>query len=95
VKRIPIGRIVEAAPPVRTEGDTIIIPVMEETIVVERRLVLKEEVILRRVQTDERHRERVSLREQEAVIERQPAETASSPPSAEEPIFYETKERDQ
>jgi uncharacterized protein (TIGR02271 family) len=88
VKRIPIGRIVEAAPPVRTEGDTIIIPVMEETIVVERRLILKEEIILRRVHTDERHRERVSLREQEAVIERQPAAAASSPSSAEEPIIF-------
>ena len=87
VKRIPIGRIVEAAPPVRTEGDTIIIPVMEETIVVERRLILKEEIILRRIYTAGRHRERVSLREQEAVIERQPAEAASSPPSAEEPII--------
>jgi hypothetical protein len=29
IKRIPIGRIVDAAPPMRTEGDTIIIPVMK------------------------------------------------------------------
>jgi uncharacterized protein (TIGR02271 family) len=70
VKRIPIGRIVQAAPPMRTEGDTIIIPVMEETIVVERRLVLKEEIILQRVHTTEPYRENITLREQEAVIER-------------------------
>jgi stress response protein YsnF len=29
IQRIPIGRPVEAAPPVREEGDTIIIPVVE------------------------------------------------------------------
>jgi uncharacterized protein (TIGR02271 family) len=73
IRRIPIGRIVDAAPPMRTAGDTIIIPVMEEIVVVERRLVLKEEIILQRVHTTERHRESVLLHEQEAVIGRQPA----------------------
>ena len=36
----------------------------------ERRLVLKEEIRLRRVRTTEQHRETVMLREQQAVIER-------------------------
>src|SRR5580658_10301856 len=70
IERIPIGRTVEIAPPVRTEGDTTIIPVVEEIVVVERLLVLKEEIILRRMQTSARHHENVSVREQEAVIER-------------------------
>ena len=70
IERIPIGRTIDAAPPVRTEGDTIIIPVIEEIAVVERRLVLKEEIVLRRVRTAEPYREKVSLREQEAVVER-------------------------
>ncbi|HEX4211448.1 MAG TPA: YsnF/AvaK domain-containing protein [Candidatus Binataceae bacterium] len=88
VKRIPIGRTVQAAPPVRTEGDTIIIPVLEETIVVERRLVLKEEIILRRVRTTEPYRENVTLREQEAVIVRVPKNPAPAPPSqADKPII--------
>ena len=81
IKRVPIGRIVDAAPPVRTEGDTIIVPVMEEVVVVERRLLLKEEIILQRVHATERHRENVPLREQEAVIVREPKDTASAPPS--------------
>ena len=92
VKRIPIGRIVEAAPPVRTEGDTIIIPVMEETIVVERRLILKEEIILQRIYTAGRHRESVSLREQEAVIERQPADSGEFP-AVSRPTHNFTKRR--
>ena len=54
----------------RVEGDTIVISVVEEIVVVERRLVLKEEIRLQRVQTTERHRESVILHEQEAVIER-------------------------
>jgi uncharacterized protein (TIGR02271 family) len=70
IERIAIGRPVDAAPPVRVEGDTIVISVVEEIVVVERRLVLKEEIRLQRVQTTERHREKVILREQEATIER-------------------------
>ncbi len=70
VERVPIGRVIEAVPPTREEGDTTIIPVVEEIVVVERRLVLKEEVRLRRVRVTERHRETVVLREQDAVITR-------------------------
>ena len=44
VERIPIGRIVDAAPQPRQEGLTWIIPIVEETLVVEKRFLLKEEV---------------------------------------------------
>ena len=70
VERVPIGRVVDAVPPVRTEGDTTIMPVVEEIIVVERRLVLKEEVRIRRVRSTEHHRESVVLRTQDAEITR-------------------------
>jgi uncharacterized protein (TIGR02271 family) len=72
VQRIPIGRLVEAVPPRRREGDVTIIPVVEEVAVVERRLVLKEELRLRLVRTTEPHRHTVTLRRQEAVVERLP-----------------------
>jgi hypothetical protein len=42
--------------------------------VVERRLLLREEVHIRRVRTTERHVETVRLREQDAVVTRIPAE---------------------
>ena len=70
IDRIPIGRQVDAVPPVRQEGDTTILSVVEETIVVERRLILKEEVHIRRLHVSERHQEAVILRKQEAVITR-------------------------
>ena len=70
IERVAIGRPVDTAPPVREEGDTTIIPVLEEIVVVERRLILKEEVRIRRVRTTEHHRETVMVRAQDAVITR-------------------------
>jgi len=58
-------------PSISQEGDTTIIPVVEEIVVVERRLVLKEEIRVRRVSTKEQHQETVVLREQEAVTTRE------------------------
>lgn len=76
IERVPIGRVIEVVPPVREEGDITIIPVVEEIVVVERRLILKEEVRLRRVRVTEQHVETVVLREQNALITR--TETGSS-----------------
>ena len=70
VERVPIGRTVEAVPPIREEGDTTVLPVVEEVVVIERRLVLKEEIRIRRVRSTERHRQLVTLRTQDAVITR-------------------------
>jgi uncharacterized protein (TIGR02271 family) len=70
IERVPIGRQVEAIPPVRQEGDTTILSVVEETLVIERRLILKEEVHIRRLHVSERYQEAVALRKQEAVITR-------------------------
>jgi stress response protein YsnF len=74
IERIPIGKPVEVLPSIREEGDTIVIPIVEEILVVERRLLLKEEVRVRRVRSQESHRERVKLRRQEAMITRDPVE---------------------
>jgi len=48
VSRVPIGREVAEAPVPRTEGDLTVIPVLEERLVVEKRLFLVEELHLRR-----------------------------------------------
>jgi uncharacterized protein (TIGR02271 family) len=68
--RVPVGRPVDAIPPVRQEGETTILPVVEEIIVVERRLILREEVRIKRRHVSERHQEALVLRKQEAVITR-------------------------
>ncbi len=86
VTRVPVGRIVETMPAVREEGDVTIMPVVEEIVVVERRLLLKEEVHIRRIRTTERHQETITLREQEAVVTRVPAaRTPSLDPMIKEP----------
>jgi uncharacterized protein (TIGR02271 family) len=72
IHRQPVDRHVSIMPEVRTEGDVIIVPVVEEKLFVERRLVLKEEIHVRRVRETERFQDRVVLRSQEAVIDREP-----------------------
>jgi uncharacterized protein (TIGR02271 family) len=74
IETIPINLRIDAKPEVRQEGDTTIIPVVEEQLVVERQLILKEEIRIRRVRSTERHQETVKLRYQEAVVTRQEAE---------------------
>ena len=70
VTRVPIDRDVQVAPSIRTEGDLVIIPVVEEVLVVEKRLVLKEELHVRRRFTQEDVEVPITLRKQKAVIER-------------------------
>jgi stress response protein YsnF len=70
VTRVPIDRMVETAPEIRTEGDVTILPVVEEVLVVEKRLVLKEEVHIRRRVTTETAEVPVTLRKQRVEVER-------------------------
>ena len=70
VERVAVGRVVEVVPPVRQEGDVTIMPVVEEELVMVRRLVLKEEVHLRRVRTTTTHSETVAVREQHVAVTR-------------------------
>jgi uncharacterized protein (TIGR02271 family) len=77
VVRVPVGREVEAVPAVREEPDgTIVVPVVEERLVVETRLVLREEVHLRRRRETETVTVPVSLRREEAEVRRLPADPA-------------------
>lgn len=73
VDHVPIGRVVQSAPPVREEDGVTIIPVMEEVVVTETRLVLKEELHVRRVVDTREHEQTVLLRRQRAEVERLPA----------------------
>ena len=83
VETIPVGRQIFEMPTVRQEGDTIIIPIVEEVLHTERRLILKEEVKITKRRKTEQFHDRVTLRYQEAEIKRvqsatEPVDTASA-----------------
>ncbi len=69
VERVPINRLVAETPGSRQEGDTLIVPILEEVLVVEKRLMLMEEVRITRTRTEVREPQTVTLRSEEAVIE--------------------------
>jgi uncharacterized protein (TIGR02271 family) len=78
VTRVPVDRMVDQPPDIRTENDVTIIPIVEEVLIVEKRLLLKEELHVRKTKTTEDVEIPVELRKQRAVIERIPA-TDSDP----------------
>jgi stress response protein YsnF len=72
VVRVPIDRTLEPgekAPSPRTEGDVMIIPIFEEIVVVEKRIVLKEELHITQRVTTETVEVPVELRKQKASVE--------------------------
>jgi uncharacterized protein (TIGR02271 family) len=70
VETVKIGRLIFEMPSVRYEGETIVVPIVEEILHTERRLILKEEVRITRRKTTEHFHDRVTLRYQEAVVTR-------------------------
>lgn len=74
VTRVPVGRDITAMPEVRTENGVTIVPVVEEVLVVEKRLVLKEELHIRRQTRTEEVQVPVELRKERVEVERLPAE---------------------
>lgn len=70
VERVQVDREVDGPVSVRYEGDTIIIPLLEEVVVVEKRLRLREEVRIRRRRTMRALSEPVTLRREAVRVER-------------------------
>jgi uncharacterized protein (TIGR02271 family) len=71
IQRIPINQYVETLPPpIRYEGDTMIIPVMREVLVVEKRLLLVEELHVTKSQVHKQETQHITLRKEEVIVER-------------------------
>lgn len=72
VRRVPVDKIVSLseAPVARQEGDTWIVPILEEILVVEKRLRIKEEVHIQRTAQAEPYSETVILRSEHVAVER-------------------------
>jgi len=70
VTRIPKNEVLVAVPTVRTENGVVIVPVFEEVVVVETKLVLREEVHIRTNVSQDTVEFDVPIRKQRAVVER-------------------------
>ncbi len=70
VERIPMNKILENPVGVRFEGDTMIIPVLEEQVVVEKRWMLKEEIRVTKQRTQTQEPQQVTLYKQQVSVER-------------------------
>jgi len=70
IDRKVLNQVVDTAPHVRHEGDVTIIPLLEEVLVVEKRLGLREELHIRRVREESRSQQRVVLQSEHADVER-------------------------
>jgi uncharacterized protein (TIGR02271 family) len=81
IQRVPVDRVVAEPVEPRYEGDTLVVPVLEEVMVKQWRI--KEEIRIRRKAVDTPHQQRVSLKTEELVIEREEAQP--NPPSPMQP----------
>ena len=70
IQRVQINRPVSTVPAVRREGQAIIIPVVEEEMVVTKRLILKEEWHVTKRRSSTRAPREVTVRREEVEVER-------------------------
>jgi len=70
VNHVAVNRVVDEPPSIRYEADTMIVPVLEEVLVVEKRLMLKEEIYITKRRTEVHSPETVTLRHEDIQVER-------------------------
>lgn len=72
VRRVAIDKVVApgAMPAARYEGSTLVVPVLEEVLVVEKRYRIKEELRITKVRRPRQHAETVRLKSEELNVER-------------------------
>lgn len=71
VKRIPKNEFIDVIPPAsRYEGDIMIIPVLKEVAVVEKRMMLVEEIHVSKVKTEKTETHEVAVRKEEIKVSR-------------------------
>ena len=68
IERVPVNRFVEAPEAVRNDGETLIVPLYEEAIVIEKRLLLREELVIRKRRTEFHNPKKVTRRREDIVI---------------------------
>jgi uncharacterized protein (TIGR02271 family) len=76
VERVEVGRLVDRPEAPREIGDTLVVPVYEEVVVVEKRLLLREELHVTRVRHERHERRPFVLRREDVDVERTPLRPA-------------------
>lgn len=76
VERVPVGRVVETVESPRQDGDVTVVPVYEEVLVVQKKLVLREELRLTTRREPIEGPSHVTLRRQRVEVERLPPSDA-------------------
>jgi uncharacterized protein (TIGR02271 family) len=70
VNHVPVNRMVDQTEAVRHDGDTMIVPIYEEVLVVRKRLMLKEELHITRRRREVSRPQTVTVRREEVEVER-------------------------
>jgi uncharacterized protein (TIGR02271 family) len=70
VRRVPVNRTVDKPVPVRSEGDTLIIPVHKEVLIIQKKFLVSEEIHVIKQQIETIHTEEVSLLQEKVVVSR-------------------------
>jgi len=70
VRRVPVHRVVSGPQPIIQTEDTLIVPIVQEILKIEREWVVTEEVHISRSEETQTHQQRVVLRHEEAKVER-------------------------
>ena len=80
VERVPVNEVVDTPPPaMRYEGDTTIIPVLREVMVVQKRYEILEEIRITRPKNETTDTQQVRLRKEEMSIDRRGNDTPHEP----------------
>lgn len=81
IERVKVDRPLDAPAAVRYEGDWMVIPVMKEVLVVEKQLVLAEELRIRKRQVTETREYRATLRHERVEVTRSDTQETAAPAS--------------
>ena len=69
IEHVPVNRFIDAPPAVRYEGDVMIVPLLEEVLVVEKKLVLREEIRITKRRVTLHNPQQYIVRREQATLE--------------------------
>lgn len=70
IQRVTVNQFITEPPAIRYEGDVMIVPLMEEVLVVEKKLVLREEIRITKRRDTLRNPQQIVVRREEATLEK-------------------------